>query len=415
MDPDGGTANQSTVDLETSGPINLLQDFGYDGTNAISGTLWTDADADGFMDGTESGGLAGVTVVLRDAQGDIVATAVTDANGNYAFNNLPDGTYTVDVTDDANVLDGMWHSLGTSNTDGYSQSDPLTVTLTGSTTVTYADFGYYRDPAGLGNFVWEDLDKDGIQDLGESGLGGVVVTLTTTWPSGGGTTTVKTTTDAKGFYSFGNLLLDENLDGVGTDEPAFSIAVATPATYALTLANQGTSDAFDSDPSGVTATTTEGTVNTIYDFGFVKQMPDITPVITALPNVMVGVTNFEIYVKCIELKGVNTSGLITLRIPKDSRLTLPTGWNGSLTQLPVSGLPVQNSMWTFTEDANDYIFTTTQTITGSTQSTFGLSANWSAGQTRGTYTISVAIVPWSGGEDRTDNNYDAETVDYSFR
>ena len=39
---------------------------------------------------------------------------------------------------------------------------------------------------------------------------------------------------------------------------------------------------------------------------------------------------------------MNTSGTITLRIPKDPRWTMYNGWNGSLTQLPVSGLPVQN-------------------------------------------------------------------------
>ena len=40
-----------------------------------------------------------------------MATTTTDANGNYSFGNLPDGTYTVDVTDEANVLDGTWQSL----------------------------------------------------------------------------------------------------------------------------------------------------------------------------------------------------------------------------------------------------------------------------------------------------------------
>ncbi len=32
IDPDGGTDNQSTVDLSTSGPVNLDQDFGYTAT-----------------------------------------------------------------------------------------------------------------------------------------------------------------------------------------------------------------------------------------------------------------------------------------------------------------------------------------------------------------------------------------------
>ena len=39
--------------------------------------------------------------------------------------------------------------------------------------------------------------------------------------------------------NFGNLLLDENFDGVGSPEPTFTIAVASPAGYGPTLANQG--------------------------------------------------------------------------------------------------------------------------------------------------------------------------------
>lgn len=48
----------------------------------------------------------------------------------------------------------------------------------------------------LGDFVWSDLDGDGVQDAGEPGIGGVTVTLST-----GATTT----TSANGAYSFGNL------------------------------------------------------------------------------------------------------------------------------------------------------------------------------------------------------------------
>jgi hypothetical protein len=80
----------------------------------------------------------------------------------------------------------------------------------------------------------------------------------------------------------------------------------------------------------------------------------------------------------------------------------------------VSGLPVQNPLWTHTEDADTHFFTTTSTITGGSQATFGFQARWNAGQTRGSYTISVAIVPGSGGEDRINNNNDSETVNYSF-
>ena len=48
-------------------------------------------------------------------------------------------------------------------------------------------------PTEIGNYVWLDVDADGIQDPDEPPLAGVVVTLST-----GATTT----TDANGYYSF---------------------------------------------------------------------------------------------------------------------------------------------------------------------------------------------------------------------
>ena len=36
--------------------------------------------------------------------------------------------------------------------------------MTGGQTDTTGDFGYYDQPSALGNFVWEDLNGDGIQD-----------------------------------------------------------------------------------------------------------------------------------------------------------------------------------------------------------------------------------------------------------
>ena len=54
-----------------------------------------------------------------------MATTTTDATATTASRDLPDGTYTVDVTDDANVLNGYWHSPGSAGSDNNSQVDPL--------------------------------------------------------------------------------------------------------------------------------------------------------------------------------------------------------------------------------------------------------------------------------------------------
>jgi hypothetical protein len=56
----------------------------------------------------------------------------------------------VDVTDEDNLLDGYWHSEGTPDTDNESQSDPYPVIASGGNSYD-ADFGYYDEPASLGN------------------------------------------------------------------------------------------------------------------------------------------------------------------------------------------------------------------------------------------------------------------------
>ena len=271
-DPDGGTANQSVVSV-AGGVSNLLQDFGYqDQTqpNTIGGTIWQDTDADGTKQSGETGVYPGVTVVLLDSQGDIVATTTTNANGDYTFTNLPDGTYRVDVTDDANLLNGAWKSDGpvpNLGSDNNSQPDPYTVTVSGGQTNTTGDFGYYRLPATLGNWVWYDANDNGIQDSGEVGIPGITVVLTITYPNGV-VSTVADVTDADGLYSFENLLLDEQFNGIGAGEPLFSITVTAPAIYVASPQNQTTEDKDSDNPAGQAATPIKGTTDNIYDFGF---------------------------------------------------------------------------------------------------------------------------------------------------
>lgn len=268
FDADGtGSAHQSTVTV-TAGQIKLDQDFGYRGTGAIDGEVWKDVDADGTRDAGETSGIAGVTVVVYwDLDGDgqvdpnepVVGQAVTDANGNYSVGGLPtddgggDARFLVVVTDDANKLDGYWHPLGgTPGAEDNSQPTVYGVTLTpGTPTNSTADFGYSVDPGAVGNFVWSDLDGDGVQDMGEPGLGGVKVTLAISYPNGDSATLV-TFSASDGAYSFGNLLLDEDFDGAGGGEPTFSLSFTTPAGFDESPTGAGTAFT-DNNWDGATA------------------------------------------------------------------------------------------------------------------------------------------------------------------
>ncbi len=273
VDPDMVYDSTAVRNLAVVGPVDLAADFGYKATtpNTISGTVWEDFNGNGTLDGGETG-VPGVTVVLRDANGDVVATATTDASGNYSFPGLPDGTYYVDVTDSANLLDGWWHSTGpVPGADGNSQTDPYAVTVAGGQTDTTGDFGYYLTPASLGNWVWDDANGNGIQDLGELGIPNVQVTLDITYPNGD-TTKLVTTTDANGYYRFDGLLLDETFDGIGLGEPGYTLSVATPIGYVASPQNQTTEDKDSDNPAGEPVVSPEnlarGQTQDKYDFGF---------------------------------------------------------------------------------------------------------------------------------------------------
>ena len=64
--------------------------------SSIGDFIWEDLDRDGVVDPGESG-IAGIVVNLLDAAGNVVATTTTDASGNYLFDDLLPGTYTVSL------------------------------------------------------------------------------------------------------------------------------------------------------------------------------------------------------------------------------------------------------------------------------------------------------------------------------
>ncbi len=94
-------------------------------------------------------------------------------------------------------------------------------------------------PATIGDFVWHDLDADGIQDAGEPGIAGVTVDLYYC----NGTFVATTSTDASGCYSFQAAPGD------------YYIKFVAPAGYVFSPQDQGLDDAVDSDADPATGKT----------------------------------------------------------------------------------------------------------------------------------------------------------------
>lgn len=148
--------------------------------------------------------LAGVTVELRDANNVVVATQVTDANGNYRFSNLRAGNYTVKEITPAGYLEGAAH-VGTISTQVVGQS--LNGSLIASIQINGGNQGINYDfcellPSDLTGHVYVDMNNNGSRDGGELPIAGVTLIL---WNQAG-TKVGQTVTDANGFYRFDNLI-----------------------------------------------------------------------------------------------------------------------------------------------------------------------------------------------------------------
>ncbi|MEY2893202.1 MAG: hypothetical protein RJA98_3110, partial [Pseudomonadota bacterium] len=101
-DSDADTVTGRTVVTElVSGENDLSWDAGVIPTGRITGTVRED------LDNNDSGDtpIAGVLITLKDGAGNVLATTTTAADGSYAFNNLPAGSYTVVETNKAGFTD----------------------------------------------------------------------------------------------------------------------------------------------------------------------------------------------------------------------------------------------------------------------------------------------------------------------
>jgi len=212
---------------------------------SIGDTVWEDLNYNGMRE-TGENGVKGVTVKLLDANGKVLETTVTDANGKYLFDNLNAGNYRVEVVEP----EGYFATKANVGTNDTIDSDIDTangrtglITLTqGENDLTW-DAGLYRK-ASLGDKVWEDKDHDGIQDSGEGGIGGVTVQLYST----SGALLATTKTNSAGNYKFSNL--DPGTYWLKFDKGDVMYQGINMDNWKWGKKNIGSNDAIDSDVNG---------------------------------------------------------------------------------------------------------------------------------------------------------------------
>ncbi|OPZ10393.1 MAG: Serine-aspartate repeat-containing protein D precursor [Alphaproteobacteria bacterium ADurb.BinA280] len=220
----------------------------------IGNLVWMDSNRNGVQDSGEVG-IQDVTVQLwNGTRTELLASTVTSGSGTYVLQGatntalrvralLPNASLRYSPMDagGSDVLDSDVFASG--DEAGFTAAFTLASNVI---SITSIDIGMMLpQQANLGNLVWEDLDRDGIQDAGESGILGATLQL---WNSGMSQLFASTTSNSVGVYT---LLTPEPGD--------YRVRIIPPTGYALAPKDQGGSDLLDSDfnmfsPAGFTDT-----------------------------------------------------------------------------------------------------------------------------------------------------------------
>ncbi len=241
----------------------------------IGNLVWDDTDGDGVQDPGELG-ISGVTIELKQG-GSTIATATTDANGNYIFSNDPNGTttashiynltqlepnmdytLTVPTSNGGNSLttknsgEGSNPDLNDSDADtgtGEIQVLASDIPVTGANNHSY-DIGYASQSSGLGIECWAISDENAAE-AGSSGSGQTdylfkLDKVTGTWSLVGSTTVTNEETVA--YDPFNGELYSANGDQLGRLDQNTGAYTAVSSHYGdVRLPGGSTHDIHDVD------------------------------------------------------------------------------------------------------------------------------------------------------------------------
>ncbi|NKQ55314.1 hypothetical protein HFP15_20725 [Amycolatopsis sp. K13G38] len=200
--PDAGTGCTAPTELKPGHAEDLTLDAGLaPPVNRIAAHVWSDVNGDGLQTPDEPG-IGGVPVKLRTEDGSQFALTTTAPDGTYAFEDVPDGAYQV-------CFDlGNLPAAVADYTPARYVNDSAANPATGCTRTVTLGLGKREDRtlnAGLtapvnqiGDRVWFDSNRNGLEDPVETGIAGVPVKLV----KQGGGDAGSTTTGADGKYDF---------------------------------------------------------------------------------------------------------------------------------------------------------------------------------------------------------------------
>ncbi len=283
----GYIANRSDTGtpLLPSEPIKVGVTIEPSQPNVFGDFVWFDTDQDGIQDAGELG-VDGIRVELYRDNGDGVNNpasdsyinfTVTSSGGAYSFPNLTDDNYYavfyIPKVYEVSPLDAGPDTQDSDGVEGrYNAFDVAITPITNLSGLEYDytwDLGIYLSTTGaIGNYVWNDLNGDGIQNEPTSeGMNNITVNLYESSNPGviyETTTTQNDVNGNSGYYDF---------DDLPPGDYFLEFIRPSIATF-TTRGSTGSSDLADSDPNVSTGrtetfTVTAGNFDNSWDAGII--------------------------------------------------------------------------------------------------------------------------------------------------
>lgn len=143
--------------------------------------------------------------------------------------------------------------------------------------------------------------------------------------------------------------------------------------------------------------------------GGCNRLPDLIPMLYVRPSIVYNSTTLTLVMDVVELNSVATTGSFTVKVTKNTNITLSFPASATL----INNRSVQNSVWTFNEaDPNYYVLSTSQRIEAGSKLSFGLTGTLNPGATGGVLAISSVVLPGTITEASQSNNSDTEKIEY---
>jgi protocatechuate 3,4-dioxygenase beta subunit len=261
------TGKSDSVVIDTTKPIGDPARNNRDidaGVKIVYGSIgdfvWSDVNNDGIQVPSELP-IPGVKVYLYNGAGTVkLDSAITDVNGKYLFDSLVTGSYKVKFVAPVGTIPSK-QNIGNDLTDsdankfGWSHIVNINTALLTSDTLRNnpnVDAGFV--PVGsLGDYVWFDINKDGLQTTGEPAVSGVKVYLLD------GITGIKL--DSIVTNALGKYLFDSLLSG------SYKVQFVAPKDTTFTLKGATASSGLDSNPNPSTGLTDAVTIDASFPLG----------------------------------------------------------------------------------------------------------------------------------------------------